>query len=189
MASPAAIHIRDVIASRPAAAAANNGVLFFASDQDERCYRSDGTVWRDLPGGLLAYVKYAPGSETIKTTTSTTFADVDASNLVVTFTVPSTGKVLVRVTAYRDLSNTAQYYLWGLREGSSDIASSVAQATRNSEAGMATILITGLTPGTSTTWKLSHAVTGGATGRTIYHDGAVDATHHYGPAIMEVWAA
>lgn len=66
MALAAAIHIRDVIGSRPAAAAANEGVLFFASDQNERCYRSDGATWRDIgASAVLLETKTAAGSASL----------------------------------------------------------------------------------------------------------------------------
>ncbi len=145
-------------------------------------------------GGLLAYTSYAPASNTVVSTTSTTLADLDATNLQITFTVPSTGHVLVKLTAYTDLSVSTQQYFWGLRDGSGLVSGSAGGAFRSVDGMVAasSFVITGLTPSASLTWKWAHGVTGGATGRTIYGPGTqatVSTSGNFMPAIMEVWTA
>lgn len=150
-----------------------------------------GAIRPPSSGGveLLASVQYLPATEQTYSTTSTTLADLDADNLVITFSAPASGAVLVYLTAQL-VGPASQSYYWGLRSGGSAVAGSaiimrfnVALAFR--QTGM--VKITGLTPGQSYTWKWAHAVTGG-TGNT-YIGGPNIAASNSGPGIMEVWAA
>lgn len=101
---------------------------------------------------------------------STTMADVDATNVKVTFTVPANGKVLIHASANVEASVNVHYY-WGLRLAAADVANSESKVVFNATGG-ATIdgrpsydkLLTGLTPGASVTYKLSHRVNTGTAG-------------------------
>jgi hypothetical protein len=148
--------------------------------------------------GLLALKVYAPGTTTVLSTSSSTFADVDATNAAVVFTAPASGNVIVRVSAWADVTaGSIGAYLWGLREGSSDLVGPTTIVLRDGAAttpGQANqaylsvpMYVSGISAG-SHTYKLSHATTSAATGRTIVKDGSV-ATNSFGPLIIEVLAA
>lgn len=137
--------------------------------------------WAVPAGRLLAVTQYNPASLATLTTTSTTFVDVDATNLAVAFVVPDSGVVLVRLVGEVQTTGGAMY--WNLREGGSSIASS-----HGFMHGSATTLrlpfdvrIPGLTPGASLTYKWGWRVASGT--------GTLYAGSNDGPAVMEVWAA
>lgn len=144
--------------------------------------------------GVLATTKYdGANTYTLKTTTSATHAALDSTNLTVTFTAPRSGKVVVRLHALAGASGVCNL-LWGVLDagnsdalvgeagagffnagyvgGSADLATSVA------------IPVTGLTPGTSYTYKFAHRLSsaGANSGRTVYGPSI-------NPALMEVSAA
>jgi hypothetical protein len=121
-------------------------------------------------------------------TTSTTFADVDATNLRVTFTAPASGDVVVVLSAYAKADGTGTNYArWNLREASSDIAGTDMRLVGEiSSRHTARAAVGGLTPGSTHTYKWGHAVSGG-TGTARLYVGA--GSTGYGAAIMAVWAA
>lgn len=133
-----------------------------------------------------------PGTTGTVSTTSANFADVDATNLVVTFVAPPSGKVLVRLSGYGDISTNAQQYFWGLRSGSTFVTNSGIGPVRETDGSIwsGAVQITGLVPGQSYTWKWAHAVTGGATGRMLLGPVVVEpvTTSLHMPPCMEVWA-
>lgn len=109
------------------------------------------------PGTVLASTFYAAGSDGATfTTTSTTLTDVDATNLSVTFTVPPSGIVYVKLGgACREAGGNNNF--WGLREGGSAVS-----GTEQNVAGGAAMTrpyyvtkITGLTPAASKTYKFA----------------------------------
>jgi hypothetical protein len=135
-------------------------------------------------GGLLAVVSWLPGSDQLLTAPLTTSADISAPNLVTTFTVPASGNVLVTFNGVCDGGTASNGYYWSVREGSSDIAGpSWITFQLNSSSFVRHFLITGLTPGTSKTYKWGHRYTTSGTAPSF----RVGPT--YGPAIMQVWAA
>lgn len=157
-------------------------------DHDHSGDSGDGGV---TMGRLLAIVNYI-GTLVNVSRTATTFADVDATNLAITFTAPPSGAVLVRVTARINVVNTTSGDMgyWNLREGSSDLNGTDAQMMASPAANVAasarvslTARITGLTPGASLTYKLGHKI-GAANGTVTTLAGAVA-----GPGTLEVWAA
>lgn len=117
-------------------------------------------------GKLLAYTDYRPASDSTLSTTSLSYADVDATNMAVTFTAPPSGKVVVDLTAYCATSSSAVTQFWALRNGSTTVTGSETGVVASAQALRAapSLLITGLTPGTSYTykwaWKLGQAGTG-----------------------------
>lgn len=111
------------------------------------------------PTDILAVVSYSPPSNF--TTASATFADMDATNLKVTFTAPSSGKVLVTLSANVQ-AGTTTVYSYNLRDGSGDVAGTTQPVLYNQNTAFfkvsAPIYVTGLTPGQSYTWKWGHAL-------------------------------
>lgn len=137
-------------------------------------------------GGLLAYTVYDPASEETKSTTSTSFVDVDAANLAVTFTAPSSGKVLIRLTALALLGTTATTRVyWNLCQGSNNISGSAGVVTVYSHEHRIShaVVLTGLTSGNEYTYKWGF--------RSGYyaHSARINVGGDAGPAVMEVWAA
>jgi hypothetical protein len=144
------------------------------------------TDFYGAPGGygLIGYKRYAAGTDTTwASTTSATFADVDATNGVVAFIGPPSGTVLVRLTCL-NLGQATTAYAWNLRDGGGDIAGTKVYV--QDFVGSITVsnarIVAGLTPGTSYSWKWGHArLSGAATPQIATGPG-------YGSAIMEVWA-
>lgn len=137
--------------------------------------------------GLIGVTAYHPASMTSVNTASSTLVDIDATNLVVVFTVPPSGKVLVCLSARAEVSNAGLD--WGLREGSSVVTNSRAIVNYDNGAdgprGHYRVLFTGLTRGDVKTWKWAHAnIASGTPGTRYGGTGAGDP----GQALMEVWA-
>jgi hypothetical protein len=143
-------------------------------------------AWQD-GNGLLALLRYAPATEEIKSTNSTSFVDLDATNLVVTFVVPASGAVLVRLTSHVSLSGAVDGR-WNLRESSSDVAGTDEEVLDGGNNCRVTTLhrVSGLTPGNSHTYKWGHAVVG--VGTVSEKMGGVIVSDDGGAAYMEVWA-
>lgn len=140
------------------------------------------TAYVDAAAGspLLAITNYSPGSNTTAVTTSASMVDADATNLVVTFTAPASGKVLVILEAKLSFSGTDDA-AWGLREGTNTIAESFV-GRANAARPRVGFYITGLTPGSSHTYKWGHH-SGGAVQAIISFGGTT------GAAKMEVYRA
>lgn len=149
---------------------------------------TDGDAdWVAPPSGLLAFLKYSPASNSSKTINSSTAADVDATNLAITFTVPEDGAVIVVLSGVTIPANSD--LLWLLRDESGTIANTEQYVSFTQNGNYTRVVyrerITGLTPGAELTWKWGHRRGGGsgAPGITVGTSaaGAI-------PAIMEVWA-
>lgn len=165
-----------------------------SSGYDRLYVKSDDTLYRlnssgvesvigSGSGGFLAYSKYAPVTNTIYAASSSTLADVDATNLKVTFTAPASGNVVITVCLTADCSGAGTFGFVGLREGSSDISSALFTTRDTSQSAPLTFkfYITGISAG-SHTYKLSHARTGsGSPFRILVGPGTVDATNWAGP--------
>lgn len=142
--------------------------------------------------GLLGITSYCPVSPDNHLISSTTFTDMDATNLAVGFTVPPSGNVLVKLSGLA-LLETAESYWWGLREGTTDLANPTRILTNTAAPSndlawrmTASIYITGLTPGEAKTYKWSHASDGG---QAQTNSGGTGTISDGGPSVMEVWAA
>lgn len=147
--------------------------------------RSDGTDvgYAILPGTLLGKTSYTPGSDSdIKSSTSTTLEDVDATNAIVTFTAPASGNVIVDITANAQVTGSQSQLYWGVRESSTNVG--------------AKTFILGIFPqGMRTTarWYITGISAGAHTYKAAI---CVDAqTGHLsggptlGPIVLAVWAA
>lgn len=136
--------------------------------------------------GLIAMTAYNPGVKVVATRNSLTFADLDATNLAVTFVAPPSGKVMVRLSASAFTDIGGNEHLWNLRDAVGDVAGTTVGCTSNSSNfnGVTRVIQkTGLTPGTTYTWKWGWAVgTVGGVGSRIQYGG------NTGAAVMEVWA-
>lgn len=137
--------------------------------------------------GLIGLTAYNPVSATVVARNSATFADVDATNLVVSFVAPPSGRVLVHLSASANSDvGAASIVQWNLRDSVGDVANTKVYVTGVSQGYIGvtrSIYVSGLTPGTTYTWKwgLAVEVVGGA-GARIQYGGAT------GAAVMEVWA-
>lgn len=201
MAKVSAIEIPSLLfaeqGSNPATPATGFGRLFVKADG---VYFIDdaGTVVGPLgtggggsTGGILAVTSYNPGTlaSYSRAGSSASYADIDATNLAVTFTAPSSGDVLVRLTGLCGISSGASNQVfWNLRESTSDLAGTDAQivnaaAVSNTMKSHACV-VTGLTAGNSYTYKWGWKPTGsGGTGQINFFAGSGG-----GPATMEVHA-
>lgn len=142
--------------------------------------------WHPLPssgvgGGssLLEFTSYSPASDTNIQPGSSSFSDVDATNLALTLTVPSSGRVLVILTSRIVAVGTEVY--WNLRTTAGvEVVGSracVGFTTGNAQPRVThRIWLEGLTPG-SVTWRWGHAATAGGTRYGGFN----------GPAVMEAW--
>jgi hypothetical protein len=83
-------------------------------------------------------------------TSSGSIADVDSTNLSVTFTVPASGKVLVVLSAYVEGASS----VFGLRQSTTTIAESSGLGA-DGEFKSARLYVDGLTPSASLTWKFA----------------------------------
>lgn len=150
-----------------------------------------GEVIVTVPGGggggsgaLLALTNYNPATGVVVSTTSTTAADADATNLSIAFTAPASGQVIVRLNALGTQTASGASVRWYIREGTTTVGVRYMTASKNTAwdfLGAATYVVTGLTPGSSHTYKWGHSVSSGQSN--------ISAGGTTGAAIMEVWAA
>lgn len=136
-------------------------------------------------GGNLATVFYNPAASASKSITGTTLTDVDATNLAVTFVAPSSGTVLVRVNAAMKYPGSGGAF-WGLRSGSSTVLEAYigGYGTGAMDLRQSVVFpVTGLTPGTSYTYKFAARTDGPATTMSVAVGGG------NAPVTMEVLPA
>lgn len=135
-------------------------------------------------------------------TTSSTGADVLTAQMVVTFTAPSSGNVIVELngmcriaTSGIAVASSDNNYIWLLRDSGGDVANTeqiarqytnpTQAATQDWQVTHVRIVKTGLTGGNSYTWKWGHRRT------TTSGSGTVTASIRYGAnngfASMTVW--
>lgn len=133
---------------------------------------------------VLDEVRYNPGSTTTLSTTSTTSADVDATNLAVSFDAPANGEVIVTYEAFCNATDFITY-VWNIRDGSGDVAGTDRIVTNDGKGARitATIKVTGLTPLQTYAWKWGHRV------GTDTNTGRIVCGSPYGPARMTVGKA
>lgn len=113
-------------------------------------------------GGVLAALSYEPSSlATYGPFTTNAATDIDATNLVITFITPQSGKVEVCLEAlYQYKQTSASQSSWCLREGSTLIAetyvagnSAAVTVDTGNIRTRASIQVSGLTPGSTHTYK------------------------------------
>lgn len=156
-----------------------------------------------LPGSLLGYTSYAPSSVSTYTLVAigTGLTALDTTNLLVTFTAPPNGNVLVRLSAFAQGGATAaDNVLFGVVSSTGSpgtlvgvgglvFSSPVATAVDDEAAVSTEQIITGLTAGTAYTWYFAGAYVTAA-GKVLAQGGSTVTTSATGcPATMSVWAA
>lgn len=149
--------------------------------------------------GLLARATYNPAVRSQYTTTSTTYAKVDGTNLLVTFTAPSSGKVIIRLSACAYGADNEVYCMWavgptGARDATTEMAAVSKGANNSKTRVVCDCYVTGLTGGNSYTYYWWFAA--GYPGFTVGIDAGGpnnEGGGSSGPgptiAIMDVWAA
>jgi hypothetical protein len=137
----------------------------------------------DAVGRLIGLTSYSPTvTATYTSATSATLADVDATNLSVTFT-PLTSAVYIEVLIRSQVSGGSSVNCSiGLREGSSDVKSTTDQYTAAFQWRSVGFHVDGLTPGVALTYKLAY---GGSGAQTI----SITAGDSVGAPSIKVFAA
>lgn len=130
--------------------------------------------------GLLAIKSYNPTTGVVLQTT-TSFADIDATNVAITFMVPSSGAVTVQFDVDGYANGSSMNYR--LAEGGVAVEGTETEILYSSAANTVRlsykVLITGLTPGVSKTYTLQHK--GNSTASATRYGGASN-----GPVVVEV---
>jgi hypothetical protein len=147
----------------------------------------------------LGAVLYDPAVAVTKSTTALlAMTALDTTNLRITFTVPASGRVLVRIQTLVHGATTFPTILLGVLEGSTVIArvspigglktTAVATAQSTQEA---TFVVPGLSPGASKTWDAAYGVEILLAATGIKYGGPNDATTNnaFGAFIYEIWEA
>ena len=150
------------------------------------------------PPSLIGFKKYDPDPIASIEASLQTLVDVDATNLVVPFNAPASGKVLVELSALASVNTNAVYCEWGLREGASVVG--IAQPVVGSgnvtddpvlplgARATAHFYISGLTPGAAHSYKWAHAASNISAGRLAHTIYGTQSGASFGPAIMKVLA-
>jgi hypothetical protein len=146
---------------------------------------------------LLAGTNYDPGTAATKGTAASALAAFDTTNLRLTFTVPSSGNVQVRILTVVSGATTASSILLGVLEGSTvrGRISPLGALPSGLAAGShvvqeAVFVVTGLTPGASLTWDAAWGIETFVASSLIKYGGPNDATasNAFGATIFEIWA-
>jgi hypothetical protein len=147
----------------------------------------------------LAAVHYDPAVAVNKATTSLlALTALDTTNLRLTFTVPASGKVLVRLKGQTHGATTMPSILLGVLEGAVVVGrgaplgglvnTAVATAIVSQEV---TFVVSGLTPGASKTWDAAYGVEILVANTGLKYGGPNDTTTNnaFGGFSFEVWSA
>lgn len=191
-------HVAEVVKGTAYTSAATSITVTRAQENFAAVSHSSGAKVRNAPttndypgvgGGIIGYCQYAPATGVSKTTTSSTSADVDATNLIVTFTAPPSGLVLVTLGAYSNISVASSNFRWGLRAASADVTGSYMEVMSGLTASpfyVAASVVMTVTAGTSYTWKWAFKRQSGTGNCNIF--AGLDADGGTAPALMKVEA-
>jgi len=141
-------------------------------------------------GGLLARLQYAPTETASYSILSTSPAAVDATNLTLAFTAPTTGDVLVRLVAAINTVTGGCNFCVLDHTGHAQYGFSVfaGPGTGATESAVCDFLITGLTSGDvyqiDFGWCSPTFANMAVTGQT-----GVPSPNYASPALMEIWSA
>lgn len=148
---------------------------------------------------VLVAIGYDPTTAvTAATTAALAMTALDTTNLRATFTVPTNGKVLVRMMCTVHGATTFPSILLGVLQGSTVIRrvspigglknTAVATAMATQEAVFA---VTGLTAGASLSWDAAYGVETLVAATGIKYGGPNDATANnaFGAFVFEIWEA
>jgi hypothetical protein len=143
--------------------------------------------------GVLATLRYAPAGGTVAaySTTSATTVAIDSTNLKATFTVPSSGSVVIWVTgAFKGTSGAISLAMLNLTAGTSQAAMVFANGeTSTFIVKTVPVLVTGMTPGASETVHLGWYTNESAGTAELKVDETSGAADDFGPVHMIVEAA
>lgn len=164
-------HGYGIASARPTAGIV--GRYYYATDTGV-VSRDNGATWDTIPLGGSSLLGHAELSHASVDTTITgigsgaTLTDLDATNLAVAFTVPTSGAVVVTMGAAHAQAGGAGTTYFGIREASSTVRKGIAnQYSANIITATLSFKVTGLTPGASKTYKFGGANNGGTL--TVYH--------------------
>ena len=147
----------------------------------------------------LGAVLYDPAVAVSKATTAAlAMTALDTTNLRIVFTVPSSGRVLVRLQGCVHGATTFPSILLGVLEGATvkgrvspigglkNTAVATAMVTQE-----ATFVVSGLTPSASLTWDAAYGVETLVAATGLKYGGPNNATANdaFGAFIFEIWAA
>lgn len=174
----------------PAGSGGSGMIIFQPEDAEDGWPGPPGVPGADGSGSggaaLLGIKQYGPSSQANYTNSNATLSDVDATNLAVAFVAPPGGAVIVRAeAAMYEQSGNGGWCTLGLREGSTNIAAArVLAPSPGATKCVASWVISGLTPGTTYTYKMAFASQNNGTTLTL--SAKNDAM---GPASLQVWDA
>jgi len=139
-------------------------------------------------GKVIAETVYNPASLTTIDTAalSTADEDVDATNLVVTGIVPSSGRIRIRLSAAASSVTAGASVHWMLRTtGGATVAGTKVRVATNTTVMRPAydVQITGLTPGATFTYRWGQS-TDNTTNKARLYVGDAGGTTVYGPASM-----
>jgi hypothetical protein len=153
---------------------------------------------RILDMAALGSVLYDPSVAVTKATTSLLAMTVfDATNLRITFTVPSSGRVMVRIQCIVHGATTLPQILLGVMNGSAVVGrvapfySGGNLAATSLVTAEAMFVVSGLSPAASLTWDAAYGVETLVASTGIKYGGPNNATGNdaFGAFSYEVWSA
>jgi hypothetical protein len=155
--------------------------------------------------GLISGIAYNPGTAaSVSTASLLAMTAVDTTNLRITFTVPASGKVLVRLALNHTGATTPPTALLGILQSTTVIARATAMADQRGGASgtgvdansqivyEATWVIDGLTPAASLTWDAAYGIEVAASAGGVFKWGGPNNTsgpNAWGVAIFEIYDA
>lgn len=147
---------------------------------------------------LLAGTLYDPGTAVSKATTSAlAMTALDTTNLRLTFTVPASGRVLVRLQGTLHGATTFPQILLGVLEGATVKGRVSPAGLLNGNAAATSFLtveslftVTGLSAGSSLTWDAAYGVETVVASTGLKYGGPNNTTANdaFGAFIFEVWS-
>ncbi len=146
----------------------------------------------------LGAILYDPATAQTRGTAAAAMTAFDTTNARITFTVPASGRVLVRICCVVHGATTFSAILLGVMNGSTVVgrvcpigglkATALATAMVTQEA---TFVVPGLTPAASLTWDAAWGIETFVTNSLIKYGGPNDGTANnaFGALIFEIWEA
>lgn len=146
----------------------------------------------------LGAILYDPATAVTKGTAASAMAAFDTTNARITFTVPASGRVLVRICCVVHGATTFSTILLGVMSGSTVVArvspiggiktTAVATAMVTQEA---TFVVPGLTPSASLTWDAAWGIETFVASSLIKYGGPNNTTANdaFGALQFEIWEA
>lgn len=148
---------------------------------------------------ILAATLYDPAVAVTKATTANlALTALDTTNLRLTFTVPASGRVLVRMVGTVHGATTTPSLMFGVLEGATvrgRIGPAVmwagAQAATSRVNAEAMFPVSGLTPGASLTWDAAYGVESPVAATGLKYGGPNDTVTNnaFGGFAYEIWSA